>query len=86
MQSIRYSCQILKKLEFSRNILEKLTNIKFHVNPSIGGRVVTCGWTDRHDEDNSLLRNFANKPTKRSINTVGYRRHRFFTYIRGLKL
>jgi hypothetical protein len=32
MQSIRYSCRILVKLEFSRQIFEKSSNIKFHEN------------------------------------------------------
>jgi hypothetical protein len=34
MQSARYSCQILMKLEFSRQIFEKYTKVKFHENPS----------------------------------------------------
>jgi hypothetical protein len=50
----RYACQILMKLEFSGQILEKYSNIKFHENPSNGSRVVpwvletweggACGW------------------------------------------
>ena len=48
MQSTRSACQILMKLEFSRHIFEKYSNIKFHENPS-SGRVVPCGRTDRHD-------------------------------------
>ena len=48
----RYSCQILAKLEFSREDFEKSSNIKFHENPSGGSRVVPCGQTDRHDEAN----------------------------------
>jgi hypothetical protein len=36
MNSARYFCQILMKLEFSRQIFEKLSNIKFHENPSNG--------------------------------------------------
>ena len=44
--STRYSKQILIKLEFSRQIFEKSTNIKFHENPFSGSRVVTCGRTD----------------------------------------
>jgi len=31
IQSTRYSCRILMKLEFSRKIFEKYPNIKFHV-------------------------------------------------------
>jgi len=34
------------ELEFSREILEKYSKIKFHENPSSGSRVVPCGWTD----------------------------------------
>jgi hypothetical protein len=34
--SIHYSCQILMKLEFSRQIFEKYSNMKFHENPSSG--------------------------------------------------
>ena len=36
MYSIRYNCQILMKLEFSRQMLEKSSNIKFRENPSRG--------------------------------------------------
>jgi len=46
-ENARYSYQILIKLAFSRYILEKHSNIKFHVNPSCGSRVVPCGQTDR---------------------------------------
>jgi len=41
------------KLEFSRQIFEKHSNIKFHENPSSVNRVVPCGQTDRHDEVSS---------------------------------
>jgi len=34
------------KLEFSRQIFEKFSNIKFHKNSSGASRVVPCGWTD----------------------------------------
>jgi hypothetical protein len=47
MKSIRYSCQILLKLEFSRQIFEKYTNMKFNENPSIVTPVVPCRPTDR---------------------------------------
>ena len=50
MQSALYTCQILLKPEFSRQIFEKKnTHIKFHENPSSGSRVVSCERTDRHD-------------------------------------
>jgi hypothetical protein len=45
-------------LEFSQNILEKSSNIKFHENPSSESRVVPCGQTDRHDEANSRFSQF----------------------------
>jgi len=34
------------KLEFSRQIFEKSSDIKFRENPSSGGQVVPCGRTD----------------------------------------
>ena len=40
-------------LEFSQQIFEKSSNIKFYENPPNGSRVVPCGRTDRHDEANS---------------------------------
>jgi len=54
----RYSCQILMKLESSRQIFQKYLNIKFYENPSGGKRVVPCGRTDRHDEANSRFSQF----------------------------
>jgi hypothetical protein len=50
------------KREFSRQIFEKSSNIKFHENPSSGSRVVPCGRTDRYDEANVAHRNFVNAP------------------------
>jgi hypothetical protein len=45
--STRNSCQILMKLEFSRQIFQKCTRIKFHENPLKGRRVVAAGWIHR---------------------------------------
>ena len=42
--SIRHSCQFLKKPEFLQ-IFKKYYDIEFN-NPSSGGRVVLCGRTD----------------------------------------
>jgi len=36
-------CHILMKLEFSRQICEKYSDIKFNENPYGGSRVVHCG-------------------------------------------
>ena len=41
------------KLEFSRRMFEKSSNIKFHKRPFSASRVVPCGRTDVH-EANSL--------------------------------
>ena len=38
VQSTRYSLRILMKIEFSRQILRKVLNIKFNKNPFIGSR------------------------------------------------
>jgi hypothetical protein len=50
-----YSCQVLMKLDFSRQTFKKYSNIKFLKN-TCSGNVVPCGLTDqrrdRHDEAN----------------------------------
>jgi hypothetical protein len=50
-------CSISIKLEFSRQIFEKYTSIKFHENPSSGSRVVACGQIDK-TELIAAFRNF----------------------------
>jgi hypothetical protein len=63
--SICYSCQMLMKLEFSWQILKKYSNIKFLENPSIGSRVVPCGWMDGLIDMTKLMatsQNFTNTP------------------------
>jgi len=42
MQSTLYSCPILLKLAFSRQIFEKYSSIKFHENPPSRSQVVPC--------------------------------------------
>jgi hypothetical protein len=66
MLSTRYSCQILIKLELSRQIFEKRLNIKLYQDPSSGDRLVTSGqtdsrtdrWTEGLDEANSRFSQF----------------------------
>ena len=57
-----YCCPILMKLEFSGQMFEKLSNIKFHENLSsgspVGPRGRAGGRTDRHDEANSRFSQF----------------------------
>jgi hypothetical protein len=78
MWSTRYSCQILTKLEFSRLVFEKYSNIKFHENLSSGSRVVPCGqtdgWMDGQTDMTKLVvayRSFAKAPNK-SDNSFSY--------------
>jgi len=54
-------------LEFSRQILEKYTNTKFHENPSIGTELFhaegrTDRQTDRHNKANSRFSKFCERP------------------------
>jgi hypothetical protein len=65
----RYCCQILIKLEFSQQIFESSSNIKFHENPSSESRDFPCGHRDRERETDRqtdmtelifAFRNFAN--------------------------
>jgi hypothetical protein len=59
MWSTLYSCHILMKLEFSRQIFEKCSNIKFHENPSSGSRFVSCGMTSGTDRQNEAKCRFS---------------------------
>ena len=43
----RYSCQVLMIPEFSRQVLKKSSNVKFHGNLSSVSRAVPCGKPDR---------------------------------------
>jgi hypothetical protein len=66
--STRYSCQILIKLGFSRQILEKYSDIKFHKNPS------SCSMrTDTHTDVTKLIvafQSFANAPKKSTFSEI----------------
>ena len=58
-------------LEFSRQILEKYSNIKFHEKPSSGIRVVTCGRTDM-TKPIAASRNFASAPVNGHKKRTGH--------------
>jgi hypothetical protein len=45
----RHFCQILIKIEFSRQIFEKCSNVKFNENPCIGSRVFSMRTDGRTD-------------------------------------
>ena len=73
-QSTIYSCRVLIKLEFYRQIFEKYRNVWFHENSSSRSRDVQFGrqadWRtggetdrqrDRHDEANSRLLQFCER-------------------------
>jgi hypothetical protein len=54
-RSTRYSCQILNKLELSRQIFEKSSNTICDENPSSGSRVFPCGRKDRQIDTTKLI-------------------------------
>ena len=54
----RYSCQILIKFVFYRQIFEKFSTIKFHEFPSSASRVVPCGRTDGQTDMAKLIITF----------------------------
>ena len=51
MLRTRYSCLMLMKLDFFRQIFEIYSNIKCHNKPSSGSRIVPCGRTDGWPEE-----------------------------------
>jgi hypothetical protein len=58
------------KSEFSWQIFEKVSNIKFQQNPSSGSRVVPYGQTGRQTDMTKLIvafHNFANAPKNTKI-------------------
>ena len=68
MESNPSSSPILMKLEFSRHIFEKYSNIKFHENSLSGSQDVPCGRTDRHEQLTVASRQSTNAPKKTTDN------------------
>jgi hypothetical protein len=64
MSKTLYSCLILTKLEFTQQVFENYSNIKFHENPSSGSPVVPCDGRKDITKLIVALRNFANAPRK----------------------
>ena len=65
-------CQLLMKVEFSRQIFEKYPYIKLHENPSIGSRLVPCGRTDGQTDMTKItfaFSNFTKQPKKDNLTT-----------------
>jgi hypothetical protein len=48
----------LNRREFSRQIFQESSNMKFHENLSSESRVVPCGRTDRHNKSNGRFMQF----------------------------
>jgi hypothetical protein len=57
MANTRYPCPILTKLEFSRQIIEKYSNIELYENPSSGRQVVPCERTYVHADGRTDMTN-----------------------------
>jgi hypothetical protein len=66
MYSARYSFQILIKLEFSRHIFEKYSDIKFHENSFRGNRGVLCQKTDERIHNHDVANTFFSQCIERS--------------------
>jgi hypothetical protein len=64
MHSIRYSGHILNELEFSQQIFDKPSNIKFHASPSSGSRVFRANRQKDMMKLTVALRNTAKAPEK----------------------
>ena len=58
---MRYSYQILIKLEFARQIFEKYSNVKLNENQFRVRRVILYGRTDTRNEANSRLSQFCER-------------------------
>ena len=70
----RYSCQILMKIEFSRQIFEVYSNFKVHENPFSGNGVVPRRRTDMRKLIGAF-RNFADAPKAAPINSTPFCSH-----------
>jgi len=65
-------------LEFSRQIFENFSNIKFPENPPSGSRVVPCGRTDGHNEANSSSLQFCERASKSGMKCTGMQHSQWY--------
>ena len=69
----QFFCHILIKHEFSRQIFEKYSDMKFHENPSSGNRVIsmrTDRQTDNHGRANSRFSKFCERAYNQSNDSI----------------
>ena len=70
MSSTSYSYQSLITVEFPQQIFrKKLSNYKFHKNPSSGSRDVPCGQADGRTDTMKLIDGFRSLRTRLKIET-----------------
>ena len=72
--SVRYSCPIVMKREFSTQLFEKYSYIKFHANTSGGRRSVPCGQMDGRTDTMKLTVAFRNFAKARKIHNCQHLR------------
>ena len=71
--SALYSCPVLIKLEFYRQVFEKYSSTKLYENPTNWNRVSPGGQTERQDKANSPFSQFC-KCAQKWCNINGYSR------------
>ena len=65
IKNVNWSCQVLMKFDFSRQIFEKHSHIKFPENSSNRSRVVACDWTGGRTHVTKLIVAFRNSANAR---------------------
>ena len=70
ISSTRYSCQILVKLKFFRNIFEKNSNVEFYENPSVEAQLFGADGLIDMTKLIAAFRNFANALKTGAFNNI----------------
>ena len=58
MKSARWSCQIFMKFEFSQQMFEQSSDMKFHENGSAGSYIFLAEEADIHGEANICFQKY----------------------------